>query len=384
MRQTLSGAGIDTTSLVAAYLLAGNKFHLANLYLIGDFDDPAAVWLTDWESPLSWPIWGTFQPAVVTRNTIDSKIGLEVTDLEFTWTPANSAPTPSIAAANPYQLAQIGYYDNKLFRCWIVFMPTPGDANTYGAAAFFGGRVSETKTARGKITFTINSFLDVVNEYVPTNVIELTSTAAGYAGATPPAGLSAVPQFSVIADATSTVAVTGAETSPNPGQVFAQNHLAGGFLVFNGGPGTTLARVLSRIAANNVQISGSDRWNNFVLYDPLPWVPTPGVDTFYVSASSPINQGQIGDVEIDAAGSGYVVGDVVSITGGGGTGAAIQVTSINGGGGITGFEIMTTGSGYMDTTGAATSGGTGAGATFDINIAEYQGFPYVPAPQSGL
>src|ERR1035437_6749860 len=103
--------------------------------MIGDYDDPQAVRLTDWPSPLSYPIWGTFLPAVVSRGTIDSKIGLAVADLEFTWTPALAPPTQSIDTGTPYQLAQIGFFDNKLFRHSITFMPTSGDANTYGAAA---------------------------------------------------------------------------------------------------------------------------------------------------------------------------------------------------------------------------------------------------------
>src|SRR6266851_8229875 len=134
MRQVLSGAGVDTTATVAAYLAGNNQFRLANIYLIGDYDDPRAIRLTDWDTPLDYPIWGTFLPSMVARNTIENGIGLEVSDLKFTWTPKLQPIGQAIVTANPYQLVQIGFFDNKLFRTWTTFMPTPGDANTYGAS----------------------------------------------------------------------------------------------------------------------------------------------------------------------------------------------------------------------------------------------------------
>jgi hypothetical protein len=290
MRKVISGSGADTTSTVAAYLAAGNEFTLANLYLIGDLDDPQAVWLTDWEAPLSWPVWGTFQPSVISRGTIESKIGLAVADLQVEWTPKLIAPTSSIATANPYQLAQLGFFDNKLFRCWITFMPTAGDANTYGASSMFGGRIGKSEVKRGKITFTVNSFLDVVNEMVPTNVIELTNTSAGYRGATPPPGDSSVPQFNVMAGSTQNM-ILGDETTPTAHHLYTPDgSLQGAFLIFNGGSGATLARQLARIADNFNYAAIPNHLNQFILYDPLPWAPTPGVDTFYVSAPYPINQ----------------------------------------------------------------------------------------------
>lgn len=393
MRQVLSGQGIDTTTEAAAYLESGYEFALANLYLIGDYDDPAAVRLTDWEGPLAYPIWGTFAPGVVSRGTpgkdrgdegsgITSKIGLDVADLEFTWTPPVTDPTPSVATANPYQLAQIGYYDNMLFRCWMAIMPTPGDVNTIGAAAIFGGRIAKTQIQRGQIIFTVNSFLDVVDEMVPTNVIELTNTAAGYTGATAPPGHSKIPQLNVEAGSTAGV-ILGVETSPNANYIFANGAMKGWFLVFNGGAGTTLARQIGRIADNQSVPGGTGRYNQIILYQQLPWPPTAGVDTFYLSASAPINLGALADVVIDAAGNGYVAGDVLAVSGGGGTGAQVQVMTVNGSGGITEAALIFSGSGYVVTTGAATTGGTGTGATFTLSIAPYLGFPYVPQPQVG-
>jgi hypothetical protein len=399
MRSFTGGDGSDTTAAVLAWLAAHRALIPADLYLIGDLDDPQALALTSWESPLCWPIWGTkdpvtgllrFLPAVVERGDIESKIGLAVSDLELTWTPLNTAYSESIETASPYQLAQLGFFDNKLFRCWTTLMPTPGDASTFGAAAMFGGRVGQSKTDRGKIVFTVNSFLDVVNEMVPTNVIELTNALAGYAGATPPAGMDAIPQFAVVAGSGGSPltagTIIGDETGPNAHQLFARDALRGGFLNFNAGAGATLARQLARIASNDVVVIGLNHYNRFILYDPLPWAPTVGVDTFFVSGAAPVNTGAITSAEIDNPGTGFTVGDRLSVSDGhAGTAAVIEVMAVGGGGAIAAVQVVDGGQGYIPTTGAAASGGTGAGATFDIGVVpEGQGFPYVPAPQTGV
>jgi hypothetical protein len=36
-------------------------------------------------------------------------------------------------------------------------------------------------------------------------------------------------------------------------------------------------------------------YNQFVLYNPLPWTPTPGVDKFFVSGTAPIDKGDGGE-----------------------------------------------------------------------------------------
>lgn len=76
--------------------------------------------------------------------------------------------------------------------------------------------------------------------------------------------------------------------------------------------------------------------------------------------------GRVLTITGNATGSGYVVGDVLTISGGGGSGATIYVASINGSGGVTGGTLIANGDDYAVTTGAATTGGTGSGATFNI------------------
>lgn len=72
-----------------------------------------------------------------------------------------------------------------------------------------------------------------------------------------------------------------------------------------------------------------------------------------------------------AAGSGYTPGDILTVTGGGGTGGKVVVNTVGGSGNVTAFQPMThanaeRGSGYSQGTGRATTGGTGTGATVNI------------------
>jgi len=66
-----------------------------------------------------------------------------------------------------------------------------------------------------------------------------------------------------------------------------------------------------------------------------------------------------------AGGSGYVVGDVLTITTGG-TGATATVTAIGALGTVTAVSLTTPGSGYTTGAGKVTSGGTGTSCTLDI------------------
>lgn len=71
------------------------------------------------------------------------------------------------------------------------------------------------------------------------------------------------------------------------------------------------------------------------------------------------------DATPTVAGTGYTVGDVLTITTGG-TGGTAKVLTIGGGGAVATVGLLTVGSGYTTGTGKVTSGGTGTGATLDI------------------
>jgi hypothetical protein len=73
-----------------------------------------------------------------------------------------------------------------------------------------------------------------------------------------------------------------------------------------------------------------------------------------------------------AAGSGYVVGDLLTLTTGGSNGT-VRVTGISGLGAITSVSLYRCGSGYSTGT-SATSGGTGSSATISITAVGYTGY----------
>lgn len=369
MRQVIDGSGSDSTSLVLDWLKSGNELRLATLYLIGEAEDPYAMRLTDWESPLLWGPWGTFQPSVIRRAEVDSHIGLDVSKLKADWAPKNVTPGNSIPTASPYQLAQYGFYDNWTFRSWTAYMPVgrlavsqvalsggfarytytldigaaklkvgmllrvnrmahsgnngtfriaslltapnrfivvnanaeaatesgraeilAGDANSFGASELFGGRVAQTAIERGLIKFTINSFLDVLNQQVPLNVIERLNTLAAFQGARPPAGLSVVPQFNAVpVDGLDDILVIGNCTYPTPGQIFATNKFVNGYLVFNDRPGASLGRMWGAIQSSKSVVVGATTYNQFKLYQPLPF-PVGAQDTFYATGTPPMNK----------------------------------------------------------------------------------------------
>jgi hypothetical protein len=289
MKTFLNGQGQDVSATVLAYQQAGNQFQFADLVLIGEFEESTAVWLTDWETDLVYSVYGTFKKTVMKRGKVTAQIGLDVASLTFTWSPQPGTAGTTIATASPYQLAQAGFYDNRKFRLWRAVMPTPGDVNTYGACEWFGGWIGKTDVGRGSIAFTVNSFLNMINQKLPPNVIEATNTLAGYAGATPVLADSEtqIPRFQVVAP-TSADMIVAECLSPTANKIYSNNKLQYGYMVFE--KGTTLAGFWSAIGSNsNYNAGGGVHYNQINVYSPFPWTPTPG-DTFYVATQFPINQ----------------------------------------------------------------------------------------------
>lgn len=288
MRQFINGSNNDSTAAVLTYLQSKNQYQLADLILIGELEDPYAIFLTDWASPLLWTPWGTFLNAVVSRGKINSQVGLQVDTLELNWSPPFTAFGTTTATANQYQKAVAGFYDQKKFRLWRTVMPTAGDADTYGACALFGGRIQDTRVERGKITFNINSFLDTIEQMVPPNVVEWTSTTPNYAGNIPVVSDSetALPQFTVVAPS-SAINIVARCTSPTANKIYGANKFQRGFIAFN--RGSSLDGFWSPVAANGKIRISAVNYNNFLLYGAFPWAPQVG-DTFYASIQPPINQ----------------------------------------------------------------------------------------------
>jgi Uncharacterized conserved protein (DUF2163) len=288
MKKFISGAGVDTTSAVSAWLKSHSQIWIADLYLIGEPDDPQAAWLTNWESPLQWSWWGSFLSTVIKRGSIRTVIGLEADSVEVSWSPLNRAISASMATASYYQLARLGWFNQKRLRIWRTIMPTPGDADTFGAAEWFAGIIGDVSPEPGKITLSVNSLLYVLNQKVPSGVIEGTNTLASYSGGTPMTGDSVLPQFSIVAGSNANVLLCD-QISPHAGAIPGTNSLAGGYVYFVGGSGATLKGQYSVIGANdNYDAGGGVHHTRIQLYSPLPWAPTPGVDTFFVSKESPV------------------------------------------------------------------------------------------------
>ncbi len=282
MRQCLDGNGNDSTAAVQAYLLNNPSPRLRHLYLIGQPEDPYALWLTDADVDLVYSFWGTFVHAVVRRGAVTTKIGLESTSMDLFFSPALPRTFgTTTATASPLQLAQMGFYDNWPVRCWTAYLPTPGDANTLGASELFGGIIGSTRVDRSGISWSVNSFLYVTDTQIPPNTIEGTNTQASFLGAIPPAGLTVVPTFHVATLGTSTTSFSAICDSPTAFQIFSNNAFQGGFLVFTSG---TLEGFWSAVAAN---FSGGGH-NILQVLTPFPWPPSPG-DQFFVSAKSPID-----------------------------------------------------------------------------------------------
>ena len=188
--------------------------------------------------------------AVVSRGSITTKVGLDVQSTTVSWgRRAIRVSPPPPRTQRPSNWQRLHYYDNWPVRIWKCFMPTVGDANTLGATAWFGGRVANTTFGRNQIQFTVNSFLDVVTQKVPANVIESTSTLAGYTAATIPAGDASIPTFLTFTGSSTNIILADA-ISPVPGFIYVHGKFAAGYLVFLAGAGATLAGVWSAIGNN--------------------------------------------------------------------------------------------------------------------------------------
>ena len=294
MRQCINGYGVDSTSSCMAYLLGTSEPIIRYLYLIGDPDNPNAIRLTDYDGPVVYQPWGTFSPGTVKNDTVTCAVGLQVQQTSVTWTPGSlqmgtAAFSSSVTTANPIQLAKAHFYDNWPVRIWKIFMPVPGDAMTLGGCAWFGGRVGGVSYGRNGLVFTCSSFLDVVTQKIPANVIESTSTLAGYTGASLVAGETSQPTFIAVEQSTAGTIIADC-LSPTVNKIYSGDLFVGGYLVFLSGVGATLAGVWSAIGNNGSFTDGNGNTHSiFSLYSPLPWAPVPHVDEFYVSPTAPIN-----------------------------------------------------------------------------------------------
>lgn len=190
MRTFLDGSGADSTAAVESYLAAHRQLFPADLYVINTGPNYAGQYmgktflLTDHPSALVWNYRGVFSPGVISRGGVTSKIGLEADTLEVTWSPHDSDVLASDGSGNTLLSAIEGFgcgvFDNGTLEVWRCLMPAPGDAATLGACLLFSGRIGNIDPDRLKAAITVISVLEVLNEMVPTNLIEPTNIVAQY------------------------------------------------------------------------------------------------------------------------------------------------------------------------------------------------------------
>lgn len=131
--------------------------------------------------------------------------------------------------------------------------------------------------------------------------------------------------------------------------------------------------LLTGLGATQTQAVFDTWWDNtdkkdkvlFVCHDTNTYAWDGGMALF---VSGNIVVGVITTMTIDSAGSGYSAGNVLTITGGGGTLGTATVNTVDSSGAITQITLLAAGSGYSTTVGAATSGGAGSGATISIVV----------------
>ena len=208
MRKVIGRRRQDTTLATQADLASADAPIIRDLYIIGRPEDPRALYLTNHEAPVLYRPYGLFLPAVVKRDGVEAKVGLEAQQLGITWTPGASAlasQTQNTTTASPYQLAAQHVYDNwpvLILRC---FMPTPGDADTLGCAVWFGGRIHTSKVKRNALVFSTKSYLDVLQQKIPSTVVEVTNTLASTAVANVPVGDPTIPLFTTVRPSSTTL-----------------------------------------------------------------------------------------------------------------------------------------------------------------------------------
>jgi|GEM_PF-6798731 len=92
-----------------------------------------------------------------------------------------------------------------------------------------------------------------------------------------------------------------------------------------------------------------------------------GNSQFAIQTATPASTGIVTTVTLNAGGTGYTLGDVLTLTGGGNNGT-ITVDSVDGSGVILTFTLTSGGTSYALSNAYPTTGGTGTGAKFNVRV----------------
>jgi hypothetical protein len=270
VRTFLNGAGEDSTAAVLAYLAVHRELTFADLYLIstspcyaGEFLGQTFL-LTDYPSPLMWGA-STFVPADISRDAVESKIGLDAASVDVQWGTRSS----DVLASNLSVLQGFfaGCFDNGTVEIWRCIMPTPGDCNSLGACLMFSGRITNLALDRMITKFTVLSRMETLNVQVPTNLIEPGNILTQYSVGVLP--LDGPPAFTILAGSTASKILADPTTTP-AGYVAANDTYDMGYIVI--GTGAQLGGSYGGIRMQTIE-SGH---HAFYLSQPLPFAPTAG------------------------------------------------------------------------------------------------------------
>ena len=132
--------------------------------------------------------------------------------------------------------------------------------------------------------------------------------------------------------------------------------------------------VLGSVTPNTVNATIANVNTNFVLNHSTAQTGVQGTDSHLLSAGAVSSTGAITAAvpHSGAAGTGFSVGDLLSVTGGGGTGGVIQVAAVTAGA-PTSYSIVNQGSGYATTSAATLSVLTGSGTPGTADITSSSG-----------
>ena len=102
-----------------------------------------------------------------TKAKLHAKIGVETDTLQFDVIPG----TATINGEGFLAACHDGIFDNATMSLDRAFMPTYGDV-TAGVLQMFSGRVGEVDVGRSLATFSVNSWLEILNQNLPRNLFQ--------------------------------------------------------------------------------------------------------------------------------------------------------------------------------------------------------------------
>jgi hypothetical protein len=195
MRTITGGDGSDQTAAVQAWLLGNNsQLEIAELYqintpylLVGGnvFQKPTPFFVTGYGGPLKYNkifepdgvTIPTFLPSVISRDQLNFSVGLDDVECKVTWAPKASnlygIPSGSAQPATSIQQAFVeGKFNNGSVRIWKVYMPTPGDANTFGVMELWMGRIAQVDVSALGIEISCKGFTDLLEDQIPRYIIQ--------------------------------------------------------------------------------------------------------------------------------------------------------------------------------------------------------------------